>query len=237
MYRKNNGYTLVELLVAIAIFATLITLVCQALEQVYKVNDMTRLRYQRAIRLQKVVAVLDSDFKQIADQTFRAEGKKIHWGEGLLGGQGNDLIFNRFSWINDQWKFPGSGVTRVGYRLEEGRLERIWGLNLETPVGNAGNSSLLLNRVTDFRASFYFDGKWDTRWSYKSALPQAISIKLETKNLGHIERIYVIPSLNSGKKVDHRKQAGGYSASSSNVDTSNDDFPIRDSVGASTHPV
>ena len=205
MYRKNKGSTLVELLVAVAIFSTLTTLVYQALEQVYKVNDMTRLKYQRATRLQKVIAVLDSDFKQIADQKFRVEDKKIHWGEGLLGGQGNDLIFTRFSWINDRWQFPGSGVIKVGYRLEEGRLERIWWLNPEIRVGNAGNSSLLLNRVTDFRASFYFDGKWDTGWSHKNALPQAISIKLETKNLGHIERIYLIPSLNSGTKVDHRK--------------------------------
>ena len=206
MYQKNKGFTLIELLVAVAILSTLIILVYQALEQVRRANDTTRLRCQQAARLQKAITVLDGDFKQIADRKFRSAGRKllgnrkINWGKGLLGGQGNGLVFTRVGWINHQWQSPRGEVIKVGYRLQEGRLERIWWPYPDTPVGEDKNYSLLLNRVADFRASFYFDGEWVTEWSYDDVLPQAISLQFDTQHLGHIERIYLIPSLDNGKR-------------------------------------
>lgn len=197
---RSRGFTLIEMLVAVAILAMLSLLAYQILYQVQVSNDVSEKKSQQINKLQKAIIVLDSDFRQIADRQFRTNGaeseaQKLLWQDGLLGGNGYGLLFTRHGWGNHQWQFPRGEVIKVGYRLQDDKLERIWWRYPDTTVGDTGNVETVLEHVSAFEIRFYYDGKWLSVWEDKdNILPAAVSIALTLDDYGRIERTYLVTS-------------------------------------------
>ncbi|MDC0610012.1 type II secretion system minor pseudopilin GspJ [Vibrio sp.] len=207
--RRHNskGFTLIEMLVAIVILAMLSLLAYQILYQVQVSNDVSSKKSEQINRLQKAIVTLDSDFRQIADRQFRTNGEeaetmKLYWQDGLLGGQGYSLLFTRLGWGNHQWQFPRGEVTKVGYRLHGGKLERVWWRYPDTTVGDTGNITPILEHVSAFNVRFYYKDKWYTVWEQEGVLPKAISVELTLEDYGKIERTYLIASYDSSESSD-----------------------------------
>lgn len=196
----SRGFTLIEMLVAVAILAMLSLLAYQILYQVQVSNDVSEKKGQQINKLQKAIIVLDSDFRQIADRQFRtngaeAETQKLLWQDGLLGGKHYGLLFTRHGWGNHQWQFPRGEVIKVGYRLQDDKLERIWWRYPDTTVGDTGNVETVLEHVLAFEIRFYYDGKWLSVWEDKdNILPAAVSVALTLDDYGRIERTYLVTS-------------------------------------------
>ncbi|MCE0493859.1 type II secretion system minor pseudopilin GspJ [Vibrio salinus] len=195
--RRNQGFTLIEMLVAVAILAMLSLLAYQILYQVQISNDVSEKKSQQINTLQKAIIVLDSDFRQIADRKFRTNGaessdQKLFWEDGLLGKQGKSLLFTRLGWGNHQWQFPRGEVIKVGYRLNAGKLERLWWRYPDTVVGDTGNVTTVLDGVSAFDVRFYYDGKWLNHWDKEDVLPAALSVRLMLDDYGKIERTYLV---------------------------------------------
>jgi general secretion pathway protein J len=194
--KKARGFTLIEVLVSIAIFASLSLGAYQVLNQVQRSDALSMQRSAKLKELQRALVYLDNDFRQMALRQMRTNGELpsnllIQWQDYLLDSDAKGVMFARSGWHNPQQQFPRGELSKVGYRIKEETLERVWWRYIDTPAGQEGVVLPLLSGVEEFELSFFDGQKWQTEWTKAYALPQAVTLSLTLKEYGKIERIYL----------------------------------------------
>lgn len=123
MSRNNKGFTLIEVLVAIAVFAALSIAAYQVVFQTQLSNEQSQQKLARLQQLQTALVYLDSDFRQIAIRRFRNDGQEagerlLYWQDNLLDSDEKGVLFTRLGWINPQQQFPRGRLPRLAIGLE-----------------------------------------------------------------------------------------------------------------------
>lgn len=208
--KKFRGFTLIEVMVAISVFATLSFSAYQVLNQVQRSNEQSLEKSNRIKALQRSLVFLDNDFRQIVARQFRTHGEKVSdkllvVEEYLLESESQGILFVRLGWKNPQNAFPRGDITKVGYRLMEGTIERLWWRYPDTPVGQDPVVTPLIDKVDDLKFEFYDGKKWLKIWKVKNQLPKAVKMIITFKDYGDVERIY----LTSGSKVESSSSQSG----------------------------
>lgn len=193
---RNQGFTLIEVLVAIAIFASLSVGAYQVLNQVQRSNEISMQRSERLKSLQRALVYLDNDFRQMALRQSRTNGEEpspllLQWKEYLLDSDSKGVMFVRSGWHNPQQQFPRGEVSKVGYRIKDNQLQRVWWRYVDTPVGQEGIVMPLLDEVEAFELRFFDGEQWLRAWQSSYTLPEAVAVELQLADYGKIERIYL----------------------------------------------
>ncbi|MGR5129675.1 type II secretion system minor pseudopilin GspJ [Photobacterium swingsii] len=196
--RLQQGFTLLEVLVAIAVFAMLSLSAYQVLNGVQRSDEQSRDHNARLKAIQRMSVMMDNDFRQIVARKTRSQGEKpndkyLLAGEYVLDSSSEGIMFTRLGWQNPQQMFPRGEVVRVGYRIIDDKLERVW---FRYPDNVAGAEPLIreiLPDVTDLSFRFFSDKKWTDKWEQAGSLPQGIEVRLTLKDIGEIERVYLVP--------------------------------------------
>ncbi|CCN69837.1 type II secretion system minor pseudopilin GspJ [Vibrio nigripulchritudo] len=196
--RKVSGFTLIEVLVAIAVFASLSIAAYQVVNQVQLSNAQSLEKTERLQTMQRALIWMDNDFRQMALRQMRTNGEApsqtlLSYGDYILESDDKGIVFSRLGWQNPQNVFPRGDVTKVGYRIREENLERVWWRYSDTPSGQEPLTRPILGDVESFTVTFYENGEWKEEWTKPKALPAAIAITLTLKDYGDIERVYLTP--------------------------------------------
>ncbi|MEL5388989.1 type II secretion system minor pseudopilin GspJ [Serratia ureilytica] len=195
----QRGFTLVEMLLAIALFAMLSLTALTVFRGVLKNDEITQRKSTQLTQLQRALAIVERDLTQA--QARAPTGDK-RWPAApefavlqTAGEEGGDfqLLLIRNGWPNPQTRLPRATQERVAYRYRQGRLERLSYPNLSSPQA-AARSVLLLSEVTRFQLRFYRQGEWLTAWRAGGLLPQAVEIAIDTSALGEVRRIVTLPA-------------------------------------------
>ncbi len=194
--RKSTGFTLIEVLVSIAIFASLSIGAYQVLNQVQRSDELSQQRSERLKSLQRTLVFMDNDFRQMALRQMRTNGQSpsnmlVVWQDYLLESDAKGVMFARSGWHNPQQQFPRGEVSKVGYRIKQDQLERVWWRYIDTPAGQEGVILPLIDGVESFELSFYNGQEWQKNWSTAYTLPKAVMVTLTLEDYGKIERIYL----------------------------------------------
>ncbi len=197
-HSKAKGFTLIEVLVSIAIFASLSVAAYQVVSQVQRSNLVSQERTARLNELQRTMVMMDNDFRQMALRRLRTEGEQpanqlIYWSDYLLDSDAKGLMFARVGWHNPQQQFPRGEVTKVGYRLKDETLQRVWWRYPDTPVGQPAIVRPLLTQVEAFEVRFHDGKQWQSEWDSRGSLPKAVSVVLTLKDYGEVTRTYLTP--------------------------------------------
>lgn len=211
--RAIRGFTLIEVLVAMAIFASLSVAAYQVVNQVQRSNELSQERSTRLQEVQRAFVYLDSDFRQMALRQFRHEGevassRLILWQQNLLDSDEKGVLFTRSGWINPQGQFPRGEVAKIGYRIKDNQLQRLWWRYPDTSVGELPVERSILTKVTALDMRFYNGETWLKDWQQDLVLPQAVEIKLELEDYGEITRIYLTPNGTLGSSSGGANQGG-----------------------------
>ncbi len=162
---RYAGLTLLELVVAMAIFSLVAAAAYGALSQGLVVQD--RLQEQRRFwqRLETVFNLVHADFEQAVDRAPGGAGQPFNGHEyGNSAAYENVLEFTR-SVNADFHAGPASPFLRVGYRLDDGGLYRRTWARLDRPYGMLSRDNLLLEGIGDIRLRYLADaGLWLARW-------------------------------------------------------------------------
>ena len=203
--RTHNiqGFTLVEILVAIAIFAMLSLAAYQILQGVLRSGEISREHDQNLKEIQRGMLLIERDFVQMVARTSRIEDtddedlQVLYAGDDVLDSEYEGIEFNRLGWFNPLNLLPRSNVLRVGYRVQDGKLERLYYLHPDTISGQEPEQQVILNDIEGLSFRFW-DETWVTSWSSTSALPTGIEITINSKHYGELRRVFVLAASEVG---------------------------------------
>jgi len=200
---KSQGFTLVEILVAIAIFAMLSFAAYQILQGVLRSGEISREHDQNLKEIQRGMLLIERDFVQMVARTSRIEGtddedlQVLYAGDDVLDSEYEGIEFNRLGWFNPLNLLPRSNVLRVGYRVQDGQLQRLYYLHPDAISGEEPEQQVILNDIEGLSFRFWND-TWVTSWSSTSALPTGIEITINSKHYGELRRVFVLAASEVG---------------------------------------
>lgn len=194
---RRAGFTLVELLVALSIFALLAGGGVILMRQTLDGHEIASQRLERIGELQRARALLQADLSQIARRRTRgADG--VEATDAFLGSQTgvNEplLAFVRRGWENVDGA-ARSSLQYVEYRVVGGRLERRYRPMLD---GAALSSPLIvLTEVSDLRLSYLTKDQWIPAWrnALRDAQPKAVRLDATLPGLGPVQQLFLTPGL------------------------------------------
>lgn len=205
--RHQQGFTLLEILIAMAIF-TLIGLASTGLlTTVIDSNELSETRFNKLQALQRAMITIERDIQQAVPRPIRVEGEmqEVAMAGGETAESDDDGIgFVRSGWHNPQLMLPRSTLQYVAYRLREEKLERLYSNYLDNVIGHEPKVRPLLENIESFKVEFIApsnnseEGLKEDKWSdsYKgTALPRAVAVEFVSKDFGLIRREFAIGGL------------------------------------------
>ncbi|QSX33512.1 type II secretion system minor pseudopilin GspJ [Shewanella avicenniae] len=194
---RNSGFTLLEMLVAIGIFAMLGLAANAVLQTVIKDDEVTQDFAQQLKNLQQGFGAIERDIGQmVARKPRTAQGGRattvIQSGKEMLDSESEAIVFFRLGWLNPGGILPRGSLQSVAYVVKEGQLQRWFYPYPEPEQGAEPIKTVLMDKVLSVKYAFNIDGKWQQGGSYDK-LPDAVSIEVELQDRGVIMRKFLLP--------------------------------------------
>ena len=191
----SKGFSLIEVLIAIAIFALLSLTAYQVLQGVLRSGEISKEHSESLTKLQRAMLIIEQDFSQIVARNSRDESgdesRTISVGKSLFDSDDQGIEFNRLGWQNPLGLLPRSNVLRVRYRLKEGQLQRLYFLYPDLVAGQEPEVQVLLDEVEKLSFRFWNNG-WQEKWQDAKKLPTGIEISFTSKQYAEIRRAFVV---------------------------------------------
>jgi general secretion pathway protein J len=203
---KQRGFTLIEVLVAMAILAVVIMATHQILDSTTKAKEASDEKIAELNGLQTAFRLMDQDFSQMTQRTVRneagdAQEQYLLAGRYILESQYDGIAFVRDGWVNPINLLPRSELQAVGYRVLDDNLERVYRVYVDQLDNMEPRVQVVLKGIEELKFEFLdADNEWQEQWQIK-ALPKAVAVTLQQIEAEPIRRVFLVPGQgkNSGE--------------------------------------
>lgn len=202
---RQQGFTLIEILVAVAITALLAAMAFGGLNMVLDTADDTRAHQQRLRDLQLAMTLLARDLRQTVPRPVRTLDADTE--PAFTAGRAADTLFSttRSGWDNPAGQ-RRSTLQRVSWRVQEGRLIRSYHFHLDRAPDDTPRDLVLLDGVRTAELEV-IDGGGQAHRSWPpeptpeqieqgkdnaTLLPAGVHLRLELEGTGLIERYIAV---------------------------------------------
>jgi general secretion pathway protein J len=186
----GRGFTLLELLVALAIFSLLSVLGYRAVAALTSSEAQLSAEAQRWQALDTLFARIEADFRQAVPRPAREGAVRAAAWSGTLDARSNASL--RFTRAGPEFAVePGSAGQRIGYRLTGDTIEVLYWPRVDNAPGVTPVAYGLVSGVASFRLGYLgADGAWQDRWPVLGApeVPRGVRVELTLAGGERIER-------------------------------------------------
>lgn len=206
--KGNGGFTLLEVMVAMALLALLGLAAALTLNSGLRSQQVVGESIESLQRLQLTQQLLRRDLEQLVVRQGRNERGDARTQVLVAPADGDPqgvlLDFYKAGRRILSRSSPGSSLERVRYRLRDGRLIRESSPLIDTPLGTQWHSATLLEAVADVDLRFFYNHTWIDQWppvrgvagqASPAMLPQALELTIETDRYGAVAQIVLLPSV------------------------------------------
>ncbi|MDX1298241.1 MAG: type II secretion system minor pseudopilin GspJ [Pseudomonas sp.] len=196
-----RGFTLLELLIAIAIFALLGLATYRMLDSVLQTDKVTRSHELQLRELVRAMAAFERDLLQIHARPVRDA-----FGDPRAALIGDDLESPALELTRNGWRNPlgqpRSSLQRVRWQLSGEQWQRRYWTVLDQAQDSQPQVQQALDGVTQLQLRYMDqDGGWISSWPPASKspdealtlLPQAIELVLQHRRYGELRRLLRLP--------------------------------------------
>lgn len=194
----KKGFTLIEVLVSISIFAFLALGAYQVLGTSVTTDEVAGRKLTRLGEIQKAITMMDMDFEHIAFRNNRYVASNSHryiWAQKNIYNSDDWAIeFVRSSYLNPGAMLDRNELQRVTYRLKNNNLERGTYPRSDPAQSDEPEWEVLLRNVSRFELRFNASPNvlnWIESQS-PTTLPYGIEVNLTLDDTGKIRRVYKV---------------------------------------------
>ena len=194
MKPRPQGFTLLEILIALALFSLLGIMAYGGLRSLQTAQTVVSEHSVRAVEVQRALEKIRQDLEQTQNFLWVAQ-------TNVMQLNANGLAFTRGG-INNPRQLARSELQWVRYQLQDGTLTRESTQVMSDPELQNEPAKQKLNLLSKVkRVQWRFlepNNQWQTQWppsSTTSALPRAIELNLETEDWGELRVLMrVVPA-------------------------------------------
>ncbi|MGG5219034.1 MULTISPECIES: type II secretion system minor pseudopilin GspJ [Rahnella] len=185
---KQQGFTLIEVMIAMAIFAMLSLLAYQILSASVKNSEIAQEHTARLNEIQTAFSLLERDLIQILPRQSNTE-------EAFLSTTETSLRFTTIGSYGAAEPLSASDLAQVEWSITDHALTRSVSPQPSPSLSDASTLSALtmLTGVRTLHWRFYSTG-WTDRWSEASTFPAAIELVVTLEDMGEIRRLFLLPA-------------------------------------------
>ena len=213
-HSPESGFTLVEVLIAMAITAFVSVLSYQTLSTALAGIESARTESERLHEINRAFTVLSRDVRQMTNRPVRDECGQM--ASAVSGGElaRDPLRLTRSGWHNSTGA-PRRTLQPVAYRLEEDKLLRLSYPVLDRTTAIEPTETVLIDGVEVLELRFlpsvyalevdryqvidrrFWQENWVADVGFTDKIidpPAAIEVRMILSDWGELERLYVMPS-------------------------------------------
>jgi general secretion pathway protein J len=198
---QSRGFTLLEILIALFIFAMLSIVMIGALHAVMDAEAGVENSAARLRQLQFTLLIMSRDIEQAVNRpVINAFGKE----DAALIGTYNGFTLTHMGVANAVENLATSSMQRTRYVFAGGNLLRMVWPVLDLAPETQARTSFLLKEVNDGHFEYLgnnnrFYNTWPIKEQSDQILPLAIRIFLSIPSWGKMSELYVIPTQSNKK--------------------------------------
>lgn len=191
---KDQGFTLLEILIALFIFSILSMMLLGALHSTMSAQSEVEKSAARLRMMQMALLVLSRDVEQTVNRPVRlASGKE----EAAFMGTSRGFTLTHAGFSNPEGTLLHSSMERTRYEVHDQALWRMTSAALDAAPQTTFVSRRLLNEVEAIRFQYldkenHFHEVWPLLGASQQVLPRAVKVTITISQWGNLDQLYVI---------------------------------------------
>lgn len=189
--RNSAGFTLIEILIALAIFAVLAVVSAVGLHSLIKTHEKLQSHDAELRELFTAVTLIRRDVSQLVQREVAdTSGSRL---PALLVPNRFSFEFTRLGYVNPEATLKRSTLQRVAYVFDKSSLYRLTWPVIDRAPKTSADKRIILTNISYFRLNFVDDKGLQTEaWADNYHLPRAIILNITFEKLGEMQLILPI---------------------------------------------
>lgn len=192
-FPRSRGFTLVEALIALAVFGVIAVLAYRATSALSEGESRLSAESQRWRTLEALFTRFEADIRQAIPRDARnGLAREASWIGTAHEGQ-SALAFTRAG--SEFFVEPGAAGQRLGYRMKGNTLELVYWPAIDHDAAAKPAVYPLVGGIASFELAYLTRaGQWRDRWPLlgEETLPRAVQVTLTLDDGVRIERLFTL---------------------------------------------
>ncbi len=197
--KRSDGYTLIEVMIALLIFAILSAITGSAMYRAFDTRERVSTQANQLNNLQLALTFLQRDTEQVIERAIHGDEMRLF---PPFVGQPNYVEFTRTGAVNPGGEALKSMLKRVAYSCRDNKLIRRTWESLDAPLRTSYEDKVLLDNLETcsfayLAANHQVLPEWREyaiqQNQKKETLPSAIQLKISVSAWGDTSMLFIIP--------------------------------------------